>query len=185
MAQNEDDGFRVSDSEREQAEMRLREACVDGRLTLAEFSTRIDTALTARTRGELRAITSDLAAAARPPSRSAVTARIRAILGENKRSGRWRAQGEVEIIAVMGDCKIDLRDAEIIGDEVVLNVRALMSDVKIYVPKGVHVAMEETSVMSSSKDVRAGGIALAESPTVRIRGVSLMSSLEVMSEEPF
>lgn len=185
MAENLDESeLRVGDAERAQAETRLRDACVDGRLTLAEFSTRMDTALTARTRGELHAITRDLAAISMTPARSVTTARIQAILGENKRSGRWHAEGQVEIVAVMGNCTVDLRNAEIAGEEIVLNVRAVMSDVKIYVPKGVQVAMEDMSILSSNKDTRSADAVLPEGPIVRVRGYGVMSSLEVTSGEP-
>jgi hypothetical protein len=184
MIPNPDDNMRATDAERAQAEVHLREACVDGRLTLAEFSTRMDTVLIARTRGQLKAITADLGATPAAPARAPIATRIRAILGEKLRSGRWRAEGAVEITAVMGNCQIDLRDAEIIGDEVLLNLRALMSEVKICVPRGVQVVMEETAGMSSSKDVRPSGTPLPEGPIVRIRGVSIMSSVEVTSEQP-
>ncbi|MGH8835508.1 MAG: DUF1707 SHOCT-like domain-containing protein, partial [Actinomycetes bacterium] len=47
------DSVRASDLEREAAVERLRAASVEGRLTLAELTSRTETAYTARTRGEL------------------------------------------------------------------------------------------------------------------------------------
>ncbi len=43
--------------------------------------------------------------------------------------------------------------------------------------------MEDASVLSSSKDTRQGGPPVVHSPTVRIRGVAVMSSVEVLDEE--
>ena len=46
--------LRASDAEREGEVVRLREACAEGRLTLQEFSERVEEAYAARTRAELR-----------------------------------------------------------------------------------------------------------------------------------
>ncbi|MGI8551106.1 MAG: DUF1707 SHOCT-like domain-containing protein [Dehalococcoidia bacterium] len=179
-----DDDLLVGDTERTAAEIHLREACVAGRLTLAEFSTRMDSALAARTHRQLRVVIQDLPALPLAPTRSVATSPIVAILGEHKRSGRWRVEGQVDILAVMGSCAIDLRHAEIIGSEVNLNVRAIMADVKIFVPRGLQVVVEGLSILSSSKVLRAGDPPLPESPVVRVRGISLISSVEVTDDDP-
>ena len=54
--------IRASDGDREAAAARLNEAAGDGRLTLQEFSQRLDRAYAARTRGELAPLTADLPA---------------------------------------------------------------------------------------------------------------------------
>jgi hypothetical protein len=176
-----DDERLIGDAERAAAEAQLREACVDGRLTLTEFSDRMDAALAARTAGQLRAATRDLPAAP-IATRFAPTNAIRAVLGETKRSGRWRAQGALDVVAFMGSCAIDLRNAEIIGDELILNVRSIMSEVKIYAPPGVPIVMEETTILGSSKDLRADDPTPLHTPIIRIRGYGVMSNVEVTQE---
>jgi hypothetical protein len=178
-----DDEMLVGDTEREQAETLLRDACVDGRLTLAEFSDRMDTLLAARTRGQLRTVSRNLAPVAVARPGSLATTQITAILSENKRSGRWRAVGRVSVVAIMGNCKVDLRQAEIVGGELVLDVRSVMADVKIYVPKGVSVVMADAAILSSSNDMRGGDAPLPQSPVIRVRGFGLMSSVEVMDDD--
>src|SRR5215208_2353719 len=91
-----DDTMLVSDIEREHALTQLREATVDGRLTLGEFTERTELVLTARTRTELVPLTTGLA---EPDARPAVPQRpprkfrrwALAILGSSKQRGRWRA----------------------------------------------------------------------------------------------
>jgi hypothetical protein len=178
-----DDERLIGDAELAATEALLREACVDGRITLAEFSERMDVALLARTQGQLRAAIRDLPTAPFTASPVATT-RVHAILGENKRSGRWRVEGSLDVVAVMGSCAIDLRSAEIIGNELVLNVRSVMSSVKIYVPAGVPVVMEETPILGSSKDLRALDPTPLTTPVIRIRGFGLMSAVEVTHEYP-
>jgi len=52
--------MRVSDQERDGAVEQLSEHAVAGRLTLDELEQRVSVALTARTRGQLQALTRDL-----------------------------------------------------------------------------------------------------------------------------
>src|SRR2546428_13882410 len=51
---------RVGDADRERAATLLREHCVHGRLTLEEFSARLDELYRARTEGELAAVLREL-----------------------------------------------------------------------------------------------------------------------------
>lgn len=57
---NDPGQIRVSDAEREAVVERLREASVEGRLTLAELTERTEAAYLARTRAELDQLTADL-----------------------------------------------------------------------------------------------------------------------------
>ena len=87
--------LRASDADRDRVIELLRAAIADGRLDLAEFDERLDTALAARTIDELAPLTADLIAApgsdgtltlprAGTPSRSLF---FRGITSET--SGRW------------------------------------------------------------------------------------------------
>ena len=58
-------GMRASDAERDAIIERLRAATGDGRLTLEEFSQRMEQASSARTRAELETLVADLPADAR------------------------------------------------------------------------------------------------------------------------
>src|SRR4029079_3472945 len=53
-------GIRVSDAERQHAIVVLRDAVVEGRLTLEEYSDRVGSAVAARTDRDLAVLTSDL-----------------------------------------------------------------------------------------------------------------------------
>ena len=64
VAAMDDASLRVSDADREQAVMMLREHLLAGRLTLEEFSGRVGAALGARIAGELAAITAWIQAGA-------------------------------------------------------------------------------------------------------------------------
>ena len=62
------DAVRASDAERDATVERLSQATGDGRLTLDEFSQRMERATTARTRGELDRLVTDLPVPAPAPA---------------------------------------------------------------------------------------------------------------------
>ncbi len=180
-----DDDLLVGDAERERAIAVLQQACEDGRLTLGEYSSRLDAALTARTHGQLVGLVRDIPAsslAIRPPSTP--TSKITAILGSNSRTGRWRVAREIEAVSILGECKLDLRDAEIHGSEIVINVRVVLGSMEILVPPGVQVEMEQVSVIAGSSEKRSRHEARPGSPVVRIQGSVYLGSIKVKDSQP-
>src|ERR1700730_6468157 len=85
--------LRVSDAERQQASRRLQGACVEGYLTLEDFSARVGRALAAQTRGELAELTQDLPPPLPVPTTPPLPARsvsTMVVLSGVERTGRWR-----------------------------------------------------------------------------------------------
>ena len=136
-----DDSLRVSDAERDATIHALGDHAAVGRLTLDELEDRAGQALAAKTRGELAALTSDLPAEGdggtmaryRPGSRKPVRWMV-AIMSGSYRHGRFRAVGSINAVAIMGADEIDLREAEIEGGELAVNVFTLMGGANIYIP---------------------------------------------------
>src|SRR5258708_30611513 len=87
--------LRVSDADREQTVILLREHLLAGRLTLEEFSERIEAALNAGVRRELAAVQEDLPAvsSAVPPSGRKPTPLPPAVLGPLVRRGARGLRG--------------------------------------------------------------------------------------------
>lgn len=63
-------GLRASDADRERVAFALQTAVSEGRLTLAEYDERVAAVYSARTYGELAAITNDLPSASAGPGRA-------------------------------------------------------------------------------------------------------------------
>src|ERR1700691_4858730 len=75
---------RVADADRDRTVTQLREHVVEGRLTLDEFSERVGSALSARTRADLVAVMSDL-----PQARPAGERLPESSSGAPKKQRRW------------------------------------------------------------------------------------------------
>lgn len=185
-----DDSLRVSDAERDATLRTLGDHAAAGRLTLDELEDRAGQTLAAKTRGELAALTSDLpkepAAAQGDPAPARVRQPVRwmvAVMGGSHRRGRFRAVGSINAVAVMGGDEIDLREAEIEGGELTLNLFAFMGGSNVYLPDSVEVEVGGFSLMGGHDEVgterpRPGA------PLIRIRIYNLMGGATIYRVPP-
>src|SRR5215472_8293621 len=155
-----DDSLRVSDAERDAVLRTLGDHAAVGRLTLDELEERSGRALTAKTRGELATLTSDLprevgqaGEAAQAPARRKPVRWMVAIMGGSHRRGRFRTVGSINAVAVMGGDEIDLRDAEIEGGELTLTLFARTSRSNVYAPAPVEIEVGGISIIGRHKEV--------------------------------
>jgi uncharacterized protein DUF1707 len=186
-----DESMRVSDAERDATVRTLGEQAAVGRLTLAELEDRAGQALTAKTRGELAVLTSDLPQEAGQGAQAAPAAQARkpvrwlvAVMGGSHRRGRFRAVGSINAIAIMGGDEIDLREAEIEGGELTLNLFALMGGANIYVPDSIDLEVGGLSLMGGHEEVGSQRSPRPGAPLVRIRLYNLMSGATIYRLPP-
>ena len=177
-----DDHLRASDAEREQVVDALRHHATQGRLSTDELEERTGAAYAATTRGELVALRRDLPDAAAPAGRpaappEAVGERIGAVLSSREQGGHWLVPEHLHVKAVLGDCKIDLRRAEVPA-EVLIDVKVRLGDVTIYVPPGARVELTGRAVLGDKK-VRGRSDAPRGGPIVRVRADVILGDLKV------
>ena len=172
--------IRASDAEREQAVVRLRDASVQGRLTLEEFTERMTVAYEARTHDELAALVRDLpehtapVPARKPPARRWIVS----LMGNTTLRGRWRVGETTFVITSTGNAVVDLREAVLAGPEVRIFVLCSMGNVSVLVPKGVDVELSALALMGH-KDDRTRSELKPGAPLVRIAGLVSMGNLIV------
>ena len=187
-----DDSIRVSDAERDATMRTLGDHAAVGRLTLDELEDRASRALAAKTRGELAALTSDLpqeAAQADPPDvpQTRVRKPVRwmvAIMSGSHRRGRFRAVGSINAVAIMGGDEIDLREAEIEGGELTVNVFTLMGGANIYVPDSIEVEVGGFSLMGANIEVGSQRPSRPGAPLVRVQAYNLMGGVTIYRLPP-
>ena len=182
-AEPRDRHLRVSDAERDAAIEQLKERTADGTLTLVEFTGRVEQALSARTRGDLRTATEALGATAPAPTGRRVPSHhtIVAVMSGSHTKGRWRCGRNVTAVAVMGGCVIDFTGAEIAVDEVHVTAVAVMGGIEIIVPEGIEVHMDGLPIMGGRslqlKDVPV----LPGTPRIVVHAFPIMGGVSVRS----
>jgi hypothetical protein len=176
---------RASDAERDLLVSQLRQDMVEGRLTVDEFTDRIEAAYGSRTRGELEALRRDLPAvgpgdAPAVSSRRASTRWSIGIMGGSARKGRWRIEGQTNAIAIMGGCHLDLREAEIEGPEVTINAFAFMGGINIFVPDDVELDVTGFSFIGGRNVGSATKSPPPGAQVVHVRAFSFMGGVNVV-----
>jgi len=186
-----DDSLRVSDAERDEVVRSLGDHAAVGRLTLDELEDRSGRALTAKTRGELATLTSDLPRQAGQAGGSdLVSSRKKpvrwmvAILSGSRRRGRFRVVGSINSVAIMGGNEIDLREAEIEGGELTVNLIAFMGGADVYVPDSVELDVGGFSFMGGHEEVGSERLPRPGAPLIRIRVYNVMAGASIYRLPP-
>jgi class 3 adenylate cyclase len=174
---------RVSDAERDRAAALMARYTGEGRLTLDEFTQRVEVVLAARTQAELDKVTKDLPVdAPRYESPTPKSESIVAVFSGASRRGRWRTGRGLRATAVFGGVDIDLRNAEIDAPEVEIRAIAVFGGVDIVVPEGVMVNLSGFSLFGG-KDLRmADTPVLPGSPVINVRAYPVFGGVSVRSK---
>jgi len=182
-------GIRASDAERDATLERLSAATGDGRLTLEEFSQRMDRATTAKTRAELDRLVADLptdagaagsAVAERGPGRPSWHI---SPIGGLSVSGPWRMERSVIVVSLIGGADLDLSQAQLAAPEVTLTKVSLLGGVSIAVPPGIRVDASGFSLIGGTS-VDAGPEPGPGAPTVHVRAFSLLGGTRIYRAGP-
>lgn len=176
----DDRGLRVSDAEREHVGDLLQRAVGEGRLSIAEFTERMDVAMSARTRGELNAVLVDLpgvraygAAELAKPVSAGPPQVLRSTFGTTTRKGVWTVPAAVQVRNRFGNTTLDLTRAEITMRQVAVTIDDVCGTTTIVVPTGTAVDLDGVRATASSVNNSAtlGGAAVELRLTVTGRVV--------------
>jgi DUF1707 SHOCT-like domain/Cell wall-active antibiotics response LiaF, C-terminal len=176
-----DDGsLRASDADREQAVAALREHLLAGRLTLEEFSERVDSALRAQVIGELAHLQNDLPEVFPEPagSRRKPVRFTTAFLGHVVRRGRLRLRRWALAASAFGDLDLDLRDASIDQRRTAVTVLAAFGNVDIYVPEGVNVSISGFTILGHRRDWGRDAVR-PDAPAIHVRVIGVAGTIDV------
>ena len=170
--------LRASDADRERVVTFLREHTVAGRLTLEEFSQRIDQAYAARTLAELEEVGRDLPVTAAPHRRGA--ARITGVVfGHAQRTGPLRLPRLGFALVLGGDCDLDLRRAELSGPVASITALVLFGNINLYVPEGVDVDVRGLVIFGHRRQWGRDLPVHPGTPLLRIKILSLVGTADV------
>lgn len=189
--------MRISDADRDRVADVLREAAGEGRLELDELDERLEQTFRAKTYADLVPITADLYPVSHDPAPASPAplvggvpavghASSTAILGDCKRRGVWQVPAHHTAFTVMGSITLDLRESVLTARETTISANAIMGEIKIIIPAHMHAVVDGTPIMGDygqGKD-RVPAILGPDSPTIRVKGVALMGSVQVLRLPP-
>ncbi len=155
-------GLRASHGDRDRVVELLRVAAGDGRLTAGELDGRLEAALTARTCGELAALTTDLPAVpdsgpGPPVPEPKDLARIDCRGTSVKRDGRWLVPRRMEVRVTGGSVTLDFTEAVISRPSLLIDADVSASRLTLVTKPGVVVDADEVAAEGSYLKVRAHG----------------------------
>jgi Domain of unknown function (DUF1707)/Cell wall-active antibiotics response 4TMS YvqF len=157
----------AGDADREQAIVLLRDATVEGRLTLDEFAERVERAELARTHAELEAVVAGLPAAA--AGAADLPVRHRAVFSRLVRSGRWELAAESSVVSIAGTIVLDLGQATLRGPETTLHVRNVFGTITLLVPRGVIVDVDGGGMFGTREIDLPDAGPVGDAPRLHIR----------------
>ena len=175
------DLVRASDADRERTVASLRDHLMLGRLSLEEFTQRLDAAYAATTSADLAAIEHDLPAApaSLPERRRRGTGFLLAVFGGTKRAGSFRVRDHVVCITVFGGTTLDLRGAQLEADVVNVHSFTLFGGFDVIVPEGVEVDLSGLAVFGAKETKGKGGLLHPGAPLVRVNAFVVFGAATV------
>jgi hypothetical protein len=180
VAAMDDASMRISDDDREQAIVALREHLLAGRLTLEEFSERVEAALRARVGTELARLKQDLPDVflAAPGSRRKHARFTAAVFGHVVRRGRLRLGRRAVAASSFADLDFDLRNVTVDHWQTTVTVLAAFGNVDVYAPEGVNVDVGGISLFGHSRD---WGLDTdrPDAPTIHVRVLGFVGTIDV------
>ncbi len=171
--------MRASDADREGVISLLNAAAGDGRLTPDEHAERVERAYAARTLGELAALTTDLAEPSKQPFRLDGKTNILAVFSRERRDGRWVVPATVPVVAVFGEAVLDLREALLQSQRVVIYGTVVGGTLELIVPEGVAVEILGTTMLT--RKINRTPRAMPGSPVVEVHAMAFGGTIRVTS----
>ena len=172
---------RASDADREQTVALLRDATAEGRLTLEEFSERVEAAYAAKLQNELEPLTDDLpnASATAPGSGRRPRRFTIAAFGGIDRKGRWRVGHRHLVVSIFGGSDLDFREASLEGGETTISVFDLFGGTDLYVPEGVEVDFSGFGIFGGSTEHGRDRPTRPGAPVLRVKAFSLFGGTDL------
>lgn len=171
------------DDEREHAIDTLQRAVGAGRLTLGEFTDRVDAVLAAETHVDLAGLLRNLPQDS-PVVGSTSSPASFSVFGDVHLQGRWRLRERLRSVTVFGALRLDLRQAVCSSAEVRIDGYTVFGDVEVLLPEGVEAELSGFTIFGDRRLELAPVPRSPQTPLVRVHGMSLFGDVTLRSLPP-
>ena len=179
MSAGEGEQFPVTDGERDASLAVLVRATGAGQLSLEEFDRRTDLVLTTPSRAEFAAATGGLEVI--PPGRT--KRRWFVPFGNRLVRGRFFLGPRTTAFVALAEIHLDLRGAVFLAPGPRIRVMALAGNLRVLVPSGVQVVVDERSLFGGRRITTYGPPTTASRPRLEISMVDVLGSVKVTNDE--
>lgn len=173
--------LRIGDADREHVASLLREHTVEGRLTLEEYTERLDEVFAASSERELVGALRELPERPAAPPTPTRRAWLVTLFGSVQRRGRWTAPRRILAFSLIGAPDFDFRHASVAGDVTITSI-SLVGALTAVVPAGVEIDVGGLALIGGN-DVMGGDEAAQQQtsggPRIRIRSYALLGGARV------
>ena len=159
---NDPPDLRASHADRDRVVEALRVAGGDGRLSAEELDTRLESALSARTLGELAELTADLPNA--PAAKEVLV--IRQHAGKYVQEGRWLVPARIELRTQM--CRVTLDFTHAVINSNVLRIDADMVHGKLFIVSSPGIVIDTDGLNLTYSKLKLHSQNAAADPRLRI-----------------
>ncbi|MFB9906304.1 DUF1707 SHOCT-like domain-containing protein [Allokutzneria oryzae] len=167
---------------KENAQKALERAVGQGRLTLDQFTERVDQVWQAESHTELAKATTGLPEPLGQENVVVVGSVRNSVFDDVERSGRFALRSGTTVSSVFGDVRLDLRNAVITDDVVEITGSTVFGDIKVTVPEGVQVEVSSKLFFGTEKLRVAEVPRIPGSPVIRLVAKTFFGDVKVRSK---
>src|SRR5262252_5490122 len=173
-------GLRASHADRDRVVDALRIAAGDGRLSAEELDTRLESALSARTLGELAGLTADLPIA--PAAKGKDVLVIEQHGGRFVREGRWSVPERIELRTQ--ECRVTLDFTHAVITSNVLRIETDIVHGKLFIISSPGIGIDTDGLNLTYSKVKLHAKNAAAEPRLRIELAGKLLHAKVIEQRP-
>ena len=172
--------LRASHADRDRVVDALRVAGGDGRLSAEELDTRLESALSARTLGELAELTADLAIA--PAAKGKDVLVVEQHGGRYVREGRWPVPARIELRTQ--ECRVTLDFTHAVITSNVLRIETDMVHGKLFIVSSPGIVIDTDGLNLTYSKLKLHSKNAAADPRLRIELIGKLLHAKVIEQRP-
>jgi hypothetical protein len=172
--------LRASHADRDRAVDALRVAAGDGRLSAEELDTRLESALSARTLGELAGLTADLPIT--PAAQGKDVLVVEQHGGRYVREGRWPVPARIELRTQL--CKVTLDFTYAVITSNVLRIDTDMVHGKLFIVSSPGIVIDTDGLNLTYSKLKLHANSAAADPRLRIELAGKLLHAKIIEQRP-